>query len=99
MVPFGVLVISRVIIRITPLRALITLLITYLLSPLPLPVMAGGALFTTASLVCCCLFLKNSRAVIGNTLIGVLPVDDLNPGVPLKGAIRAPFRGSFQGSM
>ena len=29
------LVISRVIIRVTPLRALITLLLTYLLSPLP----------------------------------------------------------------
>ena len=32
------LVISRVIIRVTPFRALITLLITYLLSPLPLQV-------------------------------------------------------------
>ena len=32
------LVISRVIIRVTPFRALITLLITYLLSPLPLKV-------------------------------------------------------------
>ena len=32
------LVISRVIIRATPFRALITLLITYLLSPLPLQV-------------------------------------------------------------
>ena len=31
-------VISRVIIRVTPFRALITLLITYLLSPLPLQV-------------------------------------------------------------
>ena len=30
------MVISRVIIRVTPFRALITLLITYLLSPLPL---------------------------------------------------------------
>ena len=30
--------ISRVIIRVTPFRALITLLITYLLSPLPLQV-------------------------------------------------------------
>ena len=33
------LVISRVIIRVTPFRALITLLITYLLSPLPLQVL------------------------------------------------------------
>ena len=32
------MVISRVIIRITPFKALITLLITYLLSPLPLQV-------------------------------------------------------------
>ena len=32
------LVISRVIIRVTPFRALITPLITYLLSPLPLQV-------------------------------------------------------------
>ena len=32
------LVLSRVIIRVTPFRARITLLITYLLSPLPLPV-------------------------------------------------------------
>ena len=32
------LVISRVIIRVTPFRALMTLLITYLLSPLPLQV-------------------------------------------------------------
>ena len=32
------LVISRVVIRVTPFRALITLLITYLLSPLPLQV-------------------------------------------------------------
>ena len=32
------LVIIRVIIRVTPFRALITLLITYLLSPLPLQV-------------------------------------------------------------
>ena len=32
------LVISRVIIRVTPFRALITLLRTYLLSPLPLQV-------------------------------------------------------------
>ena len=32
------LVISRVIIRVTPFGALITLLITYLLSPLPLQV-------------------------------------------------------------
>ena len=32
-------VISRVIIRVTPFRALITLLITYLLSPLPLQVL------------------------------------------------------------
>ena len=32
------LVISRVIIRVTPFRALTTLLITYLLSPLPLQV-------------------------------------------------------------
>ena len=32
------LVISRVIIRVTPFRPLITLLITYLLSPLPLQV-------------------------------------------------------------
>ena len=31
-------VISRVIIRVTPFRALINLLITYLLSPLPLQV-------------------------------------------------------------
>ena len=30
--------ISRVIVRVTPFRALITLLITYLLSPLPLQV-------------------------------------------------------------
>ena len=35
------LVISRVIIRVTPFRALITLLITYLLSPLPLQVLRG----------------------------------------------------------
>ena len=34
------MVISRVIIRVTPFRALITLLITYLLSPLPLQVRA-----------------------------------------------------------
>ena len=32
------MVISKVIIRVTPFRALITLLITYLLSPLPLQV-------------------------------------------------------------
>ena len=32
------MVIGRVIIRVTPFRALITLLITYLLSPLPLHV-------------------------------------------------------------
>ena len=32
------MVISRVIIRVSPFRALITLLITYLLSPLPLQV-------------------------------------------------------------
>ena len=32
------MVISRVIIRVTPFKALITLLITYLLSPLPLQV-------------------------------------------------------------
>ena len=32
------MVISRVIFRVTPFRALITLLITYLLSPLPLQV-------------------------------------------------------------
>ena len=32
---------SRVIIRVTPLRALVTLLITYLLSPLPLQVQYG----------------------------------------------------------
>ena len=32
------MVISRVIIRVTPFRALTTLLITYLLSPLPLQV-------------------------------------------------------------
>ena len=39
------MVISRVIIRVTPFRALITLLITYLLSPLPLQVTncRGGA--------------------------------------------------------
>ena len=35
------LVISRVIIRVAPFRALITLLITYLLSPLPLQVGYG----------------------------------------------------------
>ena len=35
---FSKLAISRVIIRVTPFRALITLLITYLLSPLPLQV-------------------------------------------------------------
>ena len=35
------MVISRVIIRVTPFRALITLLITYLLSPLPLQVRWG----------------------------------------------------------
>ena len=34
------MVISRVIIEVTPFRALITLLITYLLSPLPLQVQA-----------------------------------------------------------
>ena len=32
-------VISRVIVRVTPFRVLITLLITYLLSPLPLQVL------------------------------------------------------------
>ena len=32
------MVISRVILRVTPFRALITLLITYLVSPLPLQV-------------------------------------------------------------
>ena len=32
------MVISRVVIRVTPFRAIITLLITYLLSPLPLQV-------------------------------------------------------------
>ena len=32
------MVISRVILRVTPFRALITLLITYLLGPLPLQV-------------------------------------------------------------
>ena len=32
------MVISRVIVRVTPFRALITLLVTYLLSPLPLQV-------------------------------------------------------------
>ena len=48
------MVISRVIIRVTPFRALIALLITYLLSPLPLQVgpigtqMSGGVvLFMT----------------------------------------------------
>ena len=35
------MVISRVIIRVSPFRALITLLITYLLSPLPLQVLYG----------------------------------------------------------
>ena len=35
------MVISRVIIRVTPFRARITLLITYLLSPLPLQVGYG----------------------------------------------------------
>ena len=35
------MVISRVIIRVTPFRARITLLITYLLSPLPLQVDEG----------------------------------------------------------
>ena len=35
------MVISRIIIRVTPFRALITLLITYLLSPLPLQVEAS----------------------------------------------------------
>ena len=35
------MVLSRVIIRVTPFRALITLLITYLLSPLPLQVPLG----------------------------------------------------------
>ena len=34
------LVVSRVIIRVTPFRALITLLITWLLSPLPLQVVS-----------------------------------------------------------
>ena len=34
------MVISRVIIRVTPFRALITLLTTYLLSPLPLELVA-----------------------------------------------------------
>ena len=33
---------SRVIIRVTPIRALIALLITYLLSPLPLQVVSAG---------------------------------------------------------
>ena len=37
------MVISRVIIRVTPFRALITLLITYLLSPLPLQVRTTSA--------------------------------------------------------
>ena len=37
------MVIGRVIIRVTPFRALITLLITYLLSPLPLQV--GSPIF------------------------------------------------------
>ena len=36
------LVLTRVIIRVTPFRALITLLITYLLSPLPLQVRVVG---------------------------------------------------------
>ena len=40
------LVISGVIIRVTPCRALITLLITYLLSPLPLQVVPLKAAFT-----------------------------------------------------
>ena len=39
------MVISKVIIRVTPFRALTTLLITYLLSPLPLQVEAQPYLF------------------------------------------------------
>ena len=39
------MVISRLIIRVTPFRALITLLITYLLSPLPLQVGLGTSGF------------------------------------------------------
>ena len=39
------MVLSRVIIRVTPFRAFITLLITYLLSPLPLQVGPGFAGF------------------------------------------------------
>ena len=40
------MVISRVIIRVTSFRALITLLITYLLSPLPLQVEGFHARFS-----------------------------------------------------
>ena len=36
------MVISRVIIRVTPFRARISLLITYLLSPLPLQVLSSS---------------------------------------------------------
>ena len=39
------MVISRVLVRVTPFGALITLLITYLLSPLPLQVVHGVLLF------------------------------------------------------
>ena len=39
-----VIFISRVIIRVTPFRALVTLLTTYLLSPLPLQVVEGFGL-------------------------------------------------------
>ena len=44
------MVISRVIIRVTPFRARITLLITYLLSPLPLQVEGPGCRIYTSGL-------------------------------------------------
>ena len=53
------MVINRVIIRVTPFRALITLLITYLLSPLPLQVNELHGLLVIVSILICRVEARN----------------------------------------
>ena len=64
------MVISRVIIRVTPFRALITLLITYLLSPLPLQAVTRQT--TSCSLEASA--LGDDRVMHGNpaALVGIV---------------------------
>ena len=61
------MVVSRVIIRVTPFRALITLLITYLLSPLPLQVKARAFGFQDSGLQSLMLLcgLVDSAGIVG----------------------------------